>query len=101
MKDEDLIRILKVLANKNRFAILKCLHKHKELSVGDLAEITDRPFRSVSRNLFVLRKAKLVHSRDFYAQHIYSINFPDFPKGILKIFRMTQWRRRGKKGNKL
>lgn len=86
MKDEELLKILKAVANENRFAILKCLRKNKELTVGDLAEMTNLPFRSVSRDLFVLRKADLVQSRNHYSERLYSINTQDFPKELLKLF---------------
>ncbi len=86
MSDEEIIKILKAIANENRFAILKCLHKDKELSVGDLAEANNLPFRNVSRDLFILRKANLVKSRNHYSERLYSIKEQNFPKDLLSIF---------------
>lgn len=86
MEDKELIKILKAVANENRFTILKCLQKDKELSVGDLAEIMDLPFRSVSRDLSVLRNVGLVQSRNSYSNRIYSINIPNFPKELFQYF---------------
>jgi len=86
MEDKELVKILKAVANKNRFLILKFLRKHKELSVGDLAEATDLPFRSVSRDLYNLRKVNLVQTRNHYSSRLYSIDIKNFPKDILKLF---------------
>lgn len=86
MEDRESIKILKAVANENRFMILKCLRKDKELSVGDLAEITKSPFRSVSRDLSVLRKANLVQTRNHYSTRLYSINIPNFPKELFQYF---------------
>ena len=85
MKDKELMKILKAVANENRFTILKYLRKDKELSVGDLAEATNSPFRSVSRDLSVLRNANLVQTRNHYSSRLYSIDTFNFPKEILKF----------------
>jgi DNA-binding transcriptional ArsR family regulator len=85
-KDRKLIKILKAVASENRFIILRCLRKDKELSVGDLAEITNSPFRSVSNDLAVLRNAGLVQSRNSYSKRLYSINISNFPKELFQYF---------------
>jgi len=87
MEEKELMKILKAVANENRFTILKCLHKDKELSVGDLAEATDSPFRSVSRDLAVLRSAGLVQSKNHYSTRLYSINIPNFPEELLSFLK--------------
>ena len=87
MKDEELMKILKAVANENRFEILKCLLKDKELSVGDLAELINSPFRSVSGDLSILRRAGLVKSRNRYVKHLYSINITHFPKQLLNFIK--------------
>ncbi|OGZ84630.1 MAG: hypothetical protein A2599_02905 [Candidatus Staskawiczbacteria bacterium RIFOXYD1_FULL_39_28] len=86
MEDKDLIKILKAVANENRFIILKCLCKSKELSVGDLAEMTKSPFRSVSSDISVLRKANLVQTRNHCSNRLYSINNSSFLKGLFQYF---------------
>lgn len=83
MEDKEVVKILKAVANENRFTILKCLQKEKELSVGDLAEMTKSPFRSVSRDLYVLRKVNLVQFRNHYSERLYSIDIKNFPKQFL------------------
>ena len=85
MEDKELMKILKAIANENRFVILKYLRKDKELSVGDLAEATNSPFRSVSRDLSVLRSAGLIQTRNHYLSRLYSINSSNFPKEIFKF----------------
>jgi len=90
MDEKELIKILKAVGSKNRFAILKYLYKNKELSVGDLAEITDEPFRSVSKDLGILRRAELVQFRNFNLNRRYSINIIKFPKDLFH-FLVEQW----------
>lgn len=85
MEDEKLMKILKAIANENRFTILKCLCKDKELSVGDLAEIIDLPFRTVSGDLSILRRVGLVKSRNRYSKRLYSINIQNFPTQLLNF----------------
>lgn len=86
MEDKELLKILKAIANENRFMILKFLRKNKEMAVGDLAEITDRPFRSVSRDLHFLRKVNLVQHRNHYSERLYSIDVKNFPNDLFRLF---------------
>ena len=90
MRDEEKLKILKAVANENRFLILKLLRnlpagrqEIREMSVGDLAEITNSAFRSVSRDLHYLRKVNLVQSRNHLSNRLYSINTENFPKELL------------------
>jgi len=87
MEEKEVIKILKAVANENRFEILKCLCRDKELSVGDLAEIMNLPFRSVSRDLFFLRKANLVLFKNHYSERLYSIDMQNFPKELLSFLK--------------
>ena len=92
MDEKNLMKIFKAIGNEKRFLILKCLHKNKELSVGDLAEIVDLPFRSVSKDLGILRRAELVRFRNFNLNRYYSINIAKFPKDVFH-FLVEQWDR--------
>jgi DNA-binding transcriptional ArsR family regulator len=83
MDEKNLMKIFRTVGNEKRFFILKCLHKNKELSVGDLSEIVNSPFRSVSKDLAILRSAELVQFRNFNLTKRYSINFSKFPKELL------------------
>ena len=85
MDEKEILKILKAVANKNRFAILKHLHKNPNLSVGDIAESIDYPFRSVSKDLSILRKINLVQSKNYYSKRLYSINKLIFPKELLTL----------------
>ncbi len=51
---KELYRILRVLGNKRRLAILKYLKKAKEASVGDIAKEINLSFKATSRHLGIL-----------------------------------------------
>lgn len=85
MSDKDVLKILKALANENRFLILKLLYKNKEMYVGDLAEAMNSAFRSVSGDLAILRKASLVQWRKKFIKKYYSIDTANFSKELLVL----------------
>ncbi len=60
MKEKDLERVLKALANKRRLAIVKYLRKKKEAMVGDIAEEIKISFTATSKHLGVLFAADIV-----------------------------------------
>lgn len=57
MKESDLERLLKVLANRRRLSILNTLRKRKESSVSDIAESIRLSFTSTSKHLTMLARA--------------------------------------------
>jgi DNA-binding transcriptional ArsR family regulator len=57
MKEAELERRLKVLANRRRLAILSLLHKRKEASVSEVAEAIRLSFTSTSKHLTMLERA--------------------------------------------
>lgn len=59
-QDKELERVLKALANKRRLAILRYLKRHKEATVGEIAEAIHLSFKSTSRHLSVLAGANVV-----------------------------------------
>ncbi len=85
MDNEEKMKILKAVANENRFFILRHLHKNKEMSVGDLAEAANTAFRSISRDLHFLRKANLVKYRNHFSERLYSLNLKSFSKELLSL----------------
>lgn len=85
MDNKELEKIFKAVASENRISILKSLHKSKELSVGDLAEATNLAFRSVSKDLAILRSADLVQYRNFNLTRRYSINLQNFPRELISF----------------
>jgi DNA-binding transcriptional ArsR family regulator len=83
MDEKNLMKIFRAMSSEKRFLILKFLYKSKELSVGELSEVVNSPFRSVSKDLAILRSAELVQFRNFNLTKRYSINFSKFPKQLL------------------
>ncbi|TAL49012.1 ArsR family transcriptional regulator [Patescibacteria group bacterium] len=51
---KDIEKILKVLANKRRLAIIKLLKNRKEANVGEIAEGIKLSFKATSRHLLQL-----------------------------------------------
>jgi len=60
MKEADLERQLKVLANRRRLAILSLLRRKREMSVSDIAEAIRLSFTSTSKHLTMLERAGFV-----------------------------------------
>ncbi|MEK7510530.1 MAG: metalloregulator ArsR/SmtB family transcription factor [Patescibacteria group bacterium] len=72
-----------LVGDPTRMKICWLLCKHKELSVGEIAEILDVSVSVVSHSLKRLRKHKLVGSRRDSKQVFYSLTNGDFNK-VLK-----------------
>lgn len=83
MEEKNLMKIFRAIGNEKRFLILKCLYKSRELSVGDLAEATNLAFRSVSKDLAILRNVDLVQYKNFNLTRRYSIDNKNFPKELI------------------
>jgi ArsR family transcriptional regulator, arsenate/arsenite/antimonite-responsive transcriptional repressor len=60
MKEKELERILKALANHRRLAILCFLKRHKEAPVGDIAEEIHLSLKSTSKHLTILAAAGML-----------------------------------------
>lgn len=84
MKNKELVKVFKAMGNERRFLILKHLLEKKELSVGQIAELINLSFKSVSRHLTVLASANLVECRQANLNRFYFIN-PDLPKQFLNF----------------
>jgi DNA-binding transcriptional ArsR family regulator len=56
------VEVLRLLADRTRLAILGLLHD-RELSVGAIAEMLERPVPAVSQHLAKLRSGRLVQTR--------------------------------------
>ncbi|MCH7605249.1 helix-turn-helix transcriptional regulator [Patescibacteria group bacterium] len=72
-----------LVGDPTRMKICWVLCKHKELSVGEIAELLDVSVSVVSHSLKRLRKHKLVKSRRDYKQVFYSFSDTSFNK-VLK-----------------
>lgn len=57
---KEIERILKVLANRRRLAIIKYLRKNKEARVGDIADEIKLSFKATSKHLGLLFNADIV-----------------------------------------
>ena len=73
MKDNEIERNMKALANKRRLAILRFLKKRKEATVGDIAEEIKLSFKSTSRHLSVLFSADILEREQKSLQVFYRI----------------------------
>lgn len=60
MKEKELERVFKALANKRRLAILIFLKKKKKANVGEIAEAIKLSFRSTSKHLSMLISAGIL-----------------------------------------
>ncbi len=75
MKDKkDLEKILKVLANRRRLAIIKYLKDSKQASVGDISGEINLSFRSTSKHLSILFSANLVDKDSKRTQVFYKLS---------------------------
>ncbi|MFA6552465.1 MAG: metalloregulator ArsR/SmtB family transcription factor [Candidatus Paceibacterota bacterium] len=60
MKNTDLEKSLKAVANGRRLDILRLLKEHSKLTVGDLAKKIKLSFKSTSRHLAILFAAGIL-----------------------------------------
>lgn len=87
MNNKELVKIFKAIGNERRFLILKNLFSKGELTVGQISEIIDLSFKSVSRHLSILSSADLVKVRQANLNRFYSINESGFPNQLLQLFK--------------
>ncbi len=73
MSPRELEKLLKAIGNRRRIAILQYLKKHREASVGELANEIHLSFRSTSRHLMVLSSVGIIESDQRSTQIFYSI----------------------------
>ncbi len=74
MKDKEMERILKALANGRRLAIVRFLKKKGEQTVGDIAEHIRLSFKATSKHLAVLYAANIVEREQRSLQMFYSLS---------------------------
>ena len=60
MKEKELERVLKALANRRRLFILTALKKHGRMTVGDIARTIKLSFKATSKHLAILASAGIV-----------------------------------------
>ena len=84
MKEKELVKILKALANRRRLAILFVLKNNKELTVGCIAEKIKLSFKSTSKHLLILSSVDIVEKDQKNTQMFYRIS-PSVSETVRKI----------------
>ena len=74
MKEKEIERILKALANKRRLAIIKYLRNNRRASVGDIAEAIKLSFKATSKHLVILDHVDLVEKEQVGLTVIYFLS---------------------------
>lgn len=74
MKEKELEKILKALANKRRIAIIGLLKSNKEMSVSDISEKIKISFKATSKHLGILSLADIVEKEQRSSQVFYKIS---------------------------
>ena len=74
MKEKDLEKIFKALANRRRIAIIRFLKKQKEASVGEIAEEIELSFKATSKHLNILATADFLEKEQKSLQMLYRLN---------------------------
>lgn len=87
MDDSTLVRIAKAIADPTRYAILKAIASHGEVSCGQVAEIFPIAQATVSHHLNVLMNAGLVEMRKQGQHHYFRLH-----DSTLQQFAETLWR---------
>lgn len=74
MKEKEIERVLKALANRRRLAIVELLRKDGEKSVGEIADNIKLSFRATSKHLSILVNADILEKEQRSLQIFYSLN---------------------------
>jgi len=74
MKEKELEKIFKGLANKRRLTILSLLKNEKELSVGVIAEKIKLSFKSTSKHLNILSSLDIIEKEQKSSMVFYRIS---------------------------
>ena len=84
MKEKELERSLKALANKRRLAIIRFIKKEKEVSVGDMADEIKLSFNATSKHLGILASANILEKEQRGLQMFYRIS-DDLPEVVRRV----------------
>ena len=87
MKDKELERVLKALANRRRIAIIRYVQKEGEAAVGDIANHLNLSFKATSRHLSVLSSADILdrNQRSVYVFYFLSPTLPILARRIVSF----------------
>ncbi|MDO8729206.1 MAG: metalloregulator ArsR/SmtB family transcription factor [bacterium] len=86
MKEKELEKMLKALANRRRLAIISLLRKRKESNVGNIAEAIHLSIKSTSRHLAILFGADILEREQRSSEVFYRLNnfIPDMFSSLIK-----------------
>lgn len=84
MKEKELERILKALANRRRFGIIRYLKYERETSVGDIAEAIHLSLKATSKHLGILSSVDIVEKEQKSLMMFYRLSSDQ--KSIIKHF---------------
>ena len=79
MKEKELEKILKALANKRRISILKYLKSKGTASVGDVAGEMKLSFKATSKHLMILSQVDIVEKEQVSLAMICSLSKTPHP----------------------
>jgi DNA-binding transcriptional ArsR family regulator len=87
MKEKELERQLKALANRRRLAILGYLKRHESAPVGDIAASIHLSFKATSKHLGILTAANILERDQRSLQMFYriAILLPPVPRVLLRF----------------
>ena len=86
MKDKEVERVLKALANRRRLGIVNLLYGGREMNVGDIADSIKLSFKATSKNLNILTNAGILdrESHSILMYYMLDKSAPDLIKKICK-----------------
>lgn len=87
MKEKELEKVFKALANKRRLAIVSNLQKRGKRNVGQIAEAIKLSFRATSKHLSILAGVDILEREQKSKQTFYNISGStnELIKHILKV----------------
>jgi DNA-binding transcriptional ArsR family regulator len=95
-----LLKLFKGLANKKRIKIIEVLITHKKLTLEDIVNQVNLPYKTVARNLKILEKTGLVTSNIWRGFAYYSLNdTPDLTYNR-NLINLIKFRLKEKKNSK-
>ena len=74
MKDKEIERGLKALANKRRLAIVRFIKNEKEAAVGEIADKINLSFKATSKHLNILSGADILEKEQRSLQMFYRLS---------------------------
>jgi len=87
MKEREIEKVLKALANKRRLAIMRYLKNKKSATVGNIAGEIKLSFKSTSKHLNILFVADILDREQKDLQKFYSLSssLPSIAQYLLSI----------------